>query len=383
MANTNAKVTEINEILKRTMEAIEEGKQDIFKILEAARSEYNKAKEELGQVQKKVKTLIKEVEILENQERVSRKILLSVSKEFSSYTEENIKAAYENANNLQIKLALKRHEERNLIRKRTDLEIRLKNTDEILKKAENLMSKIGVAFDILNDDLEGVSSALKSAAQINIIGKRIIQVQEEERHRIAMDIHDGPAQSLTNAVIKTEVCERLIDKDTNNTKTELHELKLILKQSIEDIRKIIYDLRPMALEDVGLVPIIRRYINNFQSDTNIEVDFIMVSKMDIDDDIKKIALFRIMQEALSNIKKHSGATLVKIKIENTIEKTYLIIEDNGIGFDTGESKAINTPEGGFGLFNMRERIELLNGKFEIRSQVNCGTKIIVSIPNES
>lgn len=382
MTGNNARVNEINEVLKRTMKAIEEGKQEIFEILEAARSEYNKIKKELEILQEKVKLLIQEVEVLENQEHISRKILLRVSRAFSMYSEENIRAAYENANNLQIKLAIKRNQERNLIKQRTELELRLKNAQEISKRAENLMSKVGVAFDVLSGDLEGISDTLENINQRNILGKRIIQVQEEERQRIAMDIHDGPAQSLTNAIIKTEVCERLIDIDLTDAKTELQELKVILRDSTKDIRKIIYNLRPMALDDIGLIPTIQRYVNNFQSDTDIEVDFVIVSQTDIDDKIKKVALFRIVQEALNNVHKHSEATKVKIKIELTRHNLFLVMEDDGIGFDAENLKISSSPEGGFGLFNMRERVELLDGKFQIKSEKNCGTKIIVSIPNE-
>lgn len=377
------KSTEINKILKKTMKAIEEGRQEIFEISEVTRNECDEVKRGLGELQNKVKSLIKEIEVLENQEHVSRRVLLTVSKEFSIYTEEDIRVAYENANNLQIKLALKRNEEKNLIKKRTDLELRLKNVQDILRKAENLMSKIGVVFDFLSDDLEDISGTLENINQRNILGKKIIQVQEEERQRIAMDIHDGPAQSLTNAVIKTEVCERLMDIDTSGVKAEIQELKVILRDSIKDIRRIIYNLHPMALDDIGLIPTIKRYINNFQNDTDIEVDFIIISQIDIDDKIKKVALFRIVQEALNNIQKHSGATMVKIKMEFTMKNLFLVIEDNGIGFDTEKLKANDRSECGFGLFNMKERVELLNGKLEIRSKNNYGTKIIVNIPNEN
>lgn len=377
------KSIQINKILKKTMKAIDEGKQEIFEISEITRNECSEVKKELEKLQDKIKALIKEIEILENQERTSRKVLLTVSREFSIYTEEDIKIAYENANRFQIKLALKRHEEKNLIKKRTDLELRLKNLQGIFKKAENIMSKIGVVFDFLSKDLEDISDTLEDINQRSILGKRIIQVQEEERRRIAMDIHDGPAQSLTNAIIKTEVCERLIDIDTDSVKPGIQELKVILRNSIKDIRRIIYNLRPMALDDVGLIPTIKRYINNFQNDTNIKVDFIIISQIDIDDKIKKVALFRIVQEALNNIRKHSSATTVKIKMELTIKNLFLVIEDDGIGFDTEKLKTSDKSDGGFGLFNMRERVKLFNGKLEIKSKLNEGTKIIVNIPNEN
>jgi len=383
MGNIDEKSAEIAKVLKRTMEAIAEGKKDIFEITEASRNEYSGLKKELEEFKVKVQLLIKEVEVLEHQEQISRKILVAVSKNFSRHTEQDIKRAYENANNLQVKLALKRQEEKDLIKRRTDLELRSKNAQNILKRSESLVSKVCVAFDFLNGDLEDISDTLEDMSQRSILGRRIIQVQEEERQRIARDIHDGPAQDLTNAVIKTEVCEKLIDLDISRAKSEIQELKKILRNSIKDIRGTIYNLHPMALDDIGFIPTIQRYIEDFQSDTKIEVDFIILSKVEIEDNIKNVALFRIVQESLNNIRKHSKATLVKIKIEMTRSNIYLLVEDNGVGFNIQDVKGHNRYEGGFGLLNMQERIELLNGEFEIKSEKNYGTKIIINIHNEN
>ena len=364
------------------MEAISEGKKEIFEISEATRKDYNTLKNELAEFQNKVQLIIKEVEVLEQQETASRKILLTVSKNFSKHSEEDIRRAYENANQLQIKLVLKRQEETDLIKRRMDLEMRLKNSLDVVKRAENLMSKVSVAFDFLSGDLENISDTLQDMNYRSSLGSKIIQAQEEERQRIARDIHDGPAQSLTNAIIKTEVCEKLMDVDISKAKTEIQELKRILRMSIKDIRQIIYNLHPMALNEIGFIPTVQRYIEDFQNESNIEVDFIILSKAEIHDNNKTVTLFRITQEALNNIRKHSKADLVKMKVEMTRKNIHLLIEDNGIGFDVESVKGCNRNERGFGLLNMQERIEILNGGFEIRSKENCGTKIIVNIPNE-
>lgn len=381
MTNLDEKNAEIANILKRTMESIAEAKKDIFEISEATRNDCNNLKKELEEFNDKVQALIKQVEVLELQEKISRKILLEVSKNFSKHSEDDIRQAYENANQLQVKLILKRQEEKDLIKRRTDLEMRLKNTQEILKRSESLISKVCVAFDFLSGDLLGITDTLEDISQRSTLGKRIIQVQEEERQRIARDIHDGPAQALTNAVIKTEVCEKLIDVDISRGKDEMQELKKVLRNSIKDIRGIIYNLHPMALDDIGFIPTIERYIQDFQNDTNIHIDFIVLSKIELEDNIKNVVLFRIVQEALNNVRKHSKATLVKIKVEMTKKHIYLLIEDNGIGFNLESNKSHIRHDCGFGLLNMQERVELINGTFEIKSEKNCGTKIIIDIPN--
>lgn len=364
------------------MDAIAEGKKEIFEISEASRREYNNLKRELEEFQDKIRALIKEVEILEQKEQLSRKILVKVSKNFSVHSEEDIKKAYENANELQVQLLLKRQEEKELIKKRMDLEIRLKNAQDILKRSENLISKVSVAFDFLSGGLESISDSLEDMNSKAVLGRKIIQAQEEERQRIARDIHDGSAQALTNAVIKTEVCEKLLDIDISRAKNEIQDLKKILRNSIKDIRGTIYNLHPMALDDIGLIPTIKRYLCNFQSETNIEVDFIILSKVELLDSTKSITLFRIIQEALNNVRKHSKATAVKIKLEMTRSSIRLFIEDNGIGFNLQALRDHKyNPNKGFGLLNMKERVELLNGVFEITSNKNYGTKISINILN--
>ena len=364
------------------MEAIAEGKKDIFEISEASRKEYNNLKKELEDFQVKVKSILKEVELLEQQEQISRKVLLAVSRNFATHTEEDIRRAYETANQLQIKLVLKSQEEKELIKRRSDLELRLKNALEILNKSENLMSKVSIAFDFLNGDLKNITDTIEDMNYRSSLGSRIIQAQEEERQRIARDIHDGPAQTLTNSVIKTELCEKLIDVNLEEAKHEIKELKKGLRESIKDIRSIIYNLHPMALNEIGFIPTVQRYASDFQMNTDIQVDLIILSKSDISDNTKTVTLFRIVQEALNNIRKHSQATVVKIKVEMTVMEIHLVIEDNGVGFNIDDIKGMDRNEKGFGILNMQERIDLLDGKFEIKTKKNNGTKIIVSIPNE-
>lgn len=184
---------------------------------------------------------------------------------------------------------------------------------------------------------------------------------------------------MTNAVIKAEICEKLMDRDFLSAKNEIKELKAIIRNGIKDIRSTIYNLHPMALDDIGLIPTIKRYIGNFENRTSIKVNLIILSKTDVEDRIKKITLFRIIQEGLNNIEKHSRANFVKIKLEIGKSKISLIIEDNGEGFSMEEIKIDSRSLSGFGLLNMRERVELLNGTFEIESKKNQGTKIIVGI----
>ncbi|GAB6086943.1 sensor histidine kinase [Alkaliphilus crotonatoxidans] len=373
-------IKDMNEILEKTISAIEESKEAVFEIAESARKECSILKKQLSDIKLRIQSVMKEVERQEAAEKSSRKRLLEVSKDFSRYRENDIRRAYERANELQIQLIIKRQEECDLIRQRTELEMRYKHSEDILRKAEDITSKIGVVMEYLGGNLKDFTNTLEDIQQRAVVGRRIIQAQEEERHRVARDIHDGPAQSLANLTIKAEVCEKLIDIDQDRAKHELQDLRNVLRDSIKDIRKIIYNLRPMSLDDLGFIPTVQRYIEGFQEDTKIPVDFIILSRRPMEDPVKNLAIFRIIQEALNNIRKHAKAQSVKIKLEISNQNIQLTISDDGVGFDAEASNG-TSEGGGFGLLNIRERVELLDGTLQIKSAPNKGTRIYVNLNN--
>jgi two-component system sensor histidine kinase DegS len=303
-----------------------------------------------------------------------------VSKNIKDYKEEDVKVVYDKAKDLQVELRTKKAEEQLLIHNRSDLERRLKVAKDTAKKAESLVSKVGVAMGYLSGELQDLSIQLEDIKQKQYLGIKIIKAQEEERKRVARDIHDGPAQLIANLVIKTELCEKLIDMDKEKAKEELNSLKGFLRSSLSDVRKIIYDLRPMSLDDLGLVPTLQRYIANYVEENRVLVEFLVLGSPKPLKPVIELAAFRIIQEALTNIKKHSGAEDATIRVEFTEEHINLLISDNGIGFNTSIIKANKDEDSGYGLLSMKERVELLNGKFNIKAGIGKGTKIFVNLP---
>lgn len=377
----NLDITEMNTILRKAIHAMEESQEAIFDIAENARKELNIVKKNLEAINYRISIVMQELEKQEAQERNSRKRLLEVSKDFFRYKEEDIRKAYERANELQIQLVMKRQEERDLIRQRTEVEKHYKYTEEILRKAEDIISKISVVTEYLGGSIKDFSTTLEDIQERAEVGRRIIQAQEEERHRVARDIHDGPAQTLANLTIKAEICEKLIEIDQQRAKEELQDLRRILRESIKDIRKIIYNLRPMSLDDLGFVPTVQRYIEGFQEETGIKVDFIILSLKPMEDPVKNLGIFRIIQEALNNVRKHSKARNVKIRMEISYQTIQLTISDDGVGFDTEMLSSKRRDDGGFGLISIRERVNLLNGTLHIKSEPNQGTKLSITLNN--
>ncbi len=370
----------INEVLQKTLSAIENGKNEIFDIAENLRKECEALRVQIKNVQNKIDQCIRDVTKLETQEKNGRKKLLVVSKNFNKYNEYDIRKAYEYANNMRIRLMLKQQEEKDLVKRRNDLEIRLKNVETTLKKAEGLMTQVGLALEYLGGDLDDIIETVEDMSKKQLLGIKIIEAQEEERQRVARDIHDGPAQSMANVVLKADLCEKLIHIDKDRVKGELNDLKKIVRKSLKDIRRIIYDLRPMSLDDLGLVPTVERYSEIFSEETYIDVRVNAIGEVKRIKSVIQIALFRIIQESLNNVRKHSNATQVKINMENTYNSFNLIVSDNGEGFDKKKIKCYDNPEKGLGIEGMKQRVELLNGKFDIQTALGKGTKIYINIP---
>jgi two-component system sensor histidine kinase DegS len=373
-------IDKLNEIIKKTVDVIDKSRSEIFGIAENARNECRLIEEELEKSRVLAAELISYVDRLEKLDKECRYQLMIVSKNIKDYKEEDVKVVYDKAKDLQVELRTKKAEEQLLIHNRSDLERRLKVAKDTAKKAESLVSKVGVAMGYLSGELQDLSIQLEDIKQKQYLGIKIIKAQEEERKRVARDIHDGPAQLIANLVIKTELCEKLIDMDKEKAKEELNSLKGFLRSSLSDVRKIIYDLRPMSLDDLGLVPTLQRYIANYVEENRVLVEFLVLGSPKPLKPVIELAAFRIIQEALTNIKKHSGAEDATIRVEFTEEHINLLISDNGIGFNTSIIKANKDEDSGYGLLSMKERVELLNGKFNIKAGIGKGTKIFVNLP---
>ncbi len=381
MRSYKHKSVQMNEIITKTIKSLESGKNEIVEIAENSRKECKRLEDELITLKKQVFEIVSVIENLEHDLKLSKKKLYDVNKAFNSYSQNELAQAYQTADNIRVELAVRREQETFLIRRRNDLEIRIKDCIKTLERADSLIGHVGIALDYLSGDLQNAGEQLDSLQQRQFLGIKIIEAQEEERKRVAREIHDGPAQSMSNIVIKAEICERLLDKDIDNARKELQNLKKVMRDSLQEVRKIIYNLRPMALDDLGLLPTLERYVISFKEETGIDVQLRSIA---INEEIKPVislAVFRIVQEALNNVLKHAQAKRVSILLEHVNKKLNIIIADNGVGFDTEDVKAIE-PEstGGFGLFSMKERVALLEGEVDIASQIGVGTKITIHIP---
>lgn len=363
-------------VIKKTIETVENGKYQIFEIVEQARQESEHLRQEIEQVKEEVNQVIENTDRLEREFRRSRQHLSVVSQNFKQYTEDDIRKAYEQANQKQLELLLLQEKEGQLRERRNDLQFRLRNIEQTVDKAEKVMGQMGVIMGYLTGDLKQVGEMIEDVKHQQQMGLRIIQAQEEERKRVAREIHDGPAQSMANVVLRTELVEKVfIHEGIEKAREELNEIKGMIRESLTDVRRIIFNLRPMALDDLGLVPTLKRYIEELSKKNHTDFEFKTFGKENRLPPAMEVALFRLVQESLNNVIKHAKATDVQLKLEFQRDRIFLIVSDNGIGFDMKQK----TREG-FGILGMKERIKLLEGQIVIQSAPGKGTKLFLSIP---
>ncbi|MCL6477968.1 MAG: sensor histidine kinase [Peptococcaceae bacterium] len=371
----------LDKIIQETLSAIENGKRQVFDIAENIRIEYVRLKGELEETRKEVAAIVAEVDALSREDKKARRRLAEVSKNFTKFTENDIKQAYENAQNKQIQLAKLKGKESLLRYKRDSMEQRLRRLENMLNKAESLVSHLSVVINYLTGDLKDLSQRIGEMQQVHQLGISIIKAQEEERRRVARDVHDGPAQLLANIVMRAEFCLKLMDVDSARVREELCALQEMVRQSLQDVRKIIFDLRPMVLDDLGLVPAVKRYTEDFKTQYGLPVDLVVIGNPRRFPMTIEVALFRVLQECLSNIRKHARASQVMVKVEILPNKINLSIKDDGIGFNL--DRVINgSGREGFGLISMRERTQILKGEININTAPGQGTLISVSVPIE-
>jgi len=323
--------------------------------------------------------VIERVDRLNVQERKARLRLMEVSRDFGRYTEEDIKDAYEKAQTLQIELIKLREREKLLRYQRDELSRSLRRLEQTRERAERLMSQVSVILNYLARDLNSLSERLDEVQEFQRLRLRIIEAQEEERRRVAREIHDGPAQAMANIVMRADYCTRLYRIDPEKVVEELAALQQLVRSCLDEVRKIIFDLRPMALDDLGLVPALKRFLKQYEEQYGLAVEMVFFGQSERLAPPIEVSLFRVVQEALNNVRKHAQASRVLVKVEVTPGRVNLLVRDNGRGFDV-ESVLNGEERRGYGLTGMRERIALLRGQIKFRSVPGQGTSIIISVP---
>lgn len=373
----------LNDILKNTVNTIENSKDKIFEIYEAARREVDNTRAELEIIRQETVATIERVDHLEKSEQLEKQNLVRVSSNFRDYSEEKIKETYEAVKDIQVRLGVAREEERQLRRKRDDCEIRLYHMQKTIIGAEQLAMRISSVLGYLSSQISDVVAQMEKAANNRFLSAVIIKAQEDERYRVSREIHDGPAQDVANLLFQASICERLIPVDPEEARAGIQELRRQLKGCLSDIRQIIFDMRPMSLDDLGLVVAIRQLVSKLDERQTLKADFTVEgTEVPLPSHVNT-GIFRIIQEALNNVDRHSGQKVAQIRMLFTAAAVSVLIEDQGAGFDmaVAEEGMKNTNgEGFFGIMGMRERAKIIGAQLNIASTPGRGTRVHLRLP---
>jgi len=377
MSAKRVDINSLDYIFSQMVETMDSSKNDIFIISEQNRQSLLQMQKELEIVHSKLAEVLIEGDILEEETRLSRKRLGDVSKHFNTFTEEQIREAYEQANDLQIKLSINRTEDRQLRERRDDLERRLRELNDSILHADQLATQANVVMNYLTSDLKNVGRALETAKLKQDFSLKIIEAQEEERKRLSREIHDGPAQMMANVLVRSDLIERTYrEKGVDEAFVEISSLKVMVRNALSEVRRIIYDLRPMALDDLGLVPTLKKYLATIEEYNNgCEIHFQSVGDQRRLITNYEVAIFRLIQESVTNATKHAQCQEIWVKVEWCTNVVTITVKDNGSGFEPQLVK-----EKSFGLVGMQERVDLLKGEMFVNSSPGNGTTMMFKIP---
>ncbi len=276
----------------------------------------------------------------------------------------NIKEIYDEALEVQQRLLTIRAQ----MEKLQALEDAARRTAESLQEVINLLARG-----------DGERSAGESFNAKEII-MRVIDAQEEERERLARAMHDGPAHSLTNFILQVEICQRLFDRDPAKVGEELKKLKKAAHEAFQRVRSFIYELRPMMLTDLGLVPTVKHYLETFKEKTGIETELVIEGRQRRLEHYREVLIFRGIQALMANARDHSGATFIRVTMDMSGDRVRVVVEDNGRGFGTGRLSLDASNSEALGLGALHERVRLVDGTVRVDSVAGQGAKIEIDIP---
>ena len=241
---------------------------------------------------------------------------------------------------------------------------------------EHLLAAARQQFNA-TEELPGVEDAQELNQR-----QAMIRAKEEERKRLSREIHDGPAQVLANAIIGLEFIERSLRQSEATSGSpaveEVERIKSSMREGLSEIRRFIFDLRPTMLAQRGLIGTVEHYINTYRTFLPEEINLELPSTSPTLTQEQELTAFRVIQETLQNIHRHSGATRCSLSIEAVNDQLLVNVSDNGRGFDPSNVKV--RARGGSGIIGMRERAEVIGANLEVDSSSGNGCRVRLMIP---
>ena len=337
-------------------------------LAEELKSEQEQAQRELKEIDLLIQQTSAEVDRLAQRNAQATNRVKQLEIHLDTVPRDDLQKAYTEAQDAQKRLFMMRGQ---LEKLQSDQQT-LSRLTNVLRRSIDALSGLPAGMAASGGQADGGQSETGQPAIV-----RIIETQEQERQRLVKQLHDGPAQSLTNLILQAEICERLFDHDAKRARSELGNLKTAVTGTFQKVRDFMFDLRPMMLDDLGLVPTLKRYVDGFGEKSGVPISLTVMGNERRFAGYKEMALFRIVQDLLSNVRQHAHASRVQVLLDITEDAVRVTVEDNGSGFDVNETLSAKK---GIGLSTLHERIEMMGGQVHIDSMPGRGTKVSLVLP---
>jgi two-component system sensor histidine kinase DegS len=326
--------------------------------------EYERAQKEMSEIGVLVKQSAAEVERLSQHNTRVGTYLRQLQTNFDTIPREDIKESYEALINAQQRLFTMRGQ-------LEKLESDHRNLDRLTSLQRRLLE--------VTEGMEDIPSIRQRV--VDPAGfKRVIQSEEADRQNLVRRMHDGPASSLSNFILQAEICQRFFDIDPGRASVELTALKSSATETFREVKDFIFDLRPMMLDDLGVIPTLRRYVESVEDKNEISVSLSVTGIERRLEEHIEVTIFRGVQELLTNARTHGQSNDVQILLDMDSERVLVVVEDDGTGFNVDEQAAIDPTRTTIGLPTLQERIDMLGGSMTLQSSAGQGTRAEFWVP---
>lgn len=342
----------------------------LLRLVQDAKDEYEQTQKELKELDISIQQISGEVDRLAQRNVQIANRLRQVEVNIDTVPRSDIQEVYAASQDAQKRLFMMKGQ----------LE-KLQSDQKNLQKYADLLGRVVEATGELGaGDVDTPQKVDAVGSPVTIV--RIIEAQENERMHLARQMHDGPAQSLTNLILQAEICERLFDANPEQARVELNHLKEAVNATFQQTYNFIFDLRPMMLDDLGLVPTLKRYISGFEEKNNLKAELTLMGKERRLAAHTEVTVFRVVQELMNNAQQHAHPARIQVVLDMDGPMVTASVEDDGAGFDVDEVLASASQKRGIGIAGMKERVDMLGGSLDFDSAVGRGTKVTLKLPPE-
>ena len=345
-------------------------------LVNEVRGEYDRIQTRVTELQTLIDQSQAEVKRLQQRSVDMTTQLNRLEANFETVPRNDIKVTYNNVIDTKTRLLTMQSQLEKVQQDRTQLDNFSKTLARLLEMVEGVPTSSVVGIS----ETSGAAPVSGGLSMATIV--RVVEAQEAERKRLARQMHDGPAQSLTNFILQAEICQRLFDRNPDRATEELGNLKTAASTTFQKVRDFIFDLRPMMLDDLGLAPTVRRYVDAFAEKSSVETQLnILGEERRRMESHTEVTMFRATQEILGYTRDVANATKATVVLDVLGNPVKATVSFNGTDVNETEVAVEQNNDKIFGLARLRERVELVGGAMQVFGGVD-GNRVEVSLPSE-